>query len=158
MNGRMIRIALYQPDIPQNAGAAMRLCACLGAGLDIIGPCGFVLDDRRIRRAGMDYRERLDLRMHSSWKAFLDFYQGGPRKILLTTKAGAHYGNFEFAHDDLLIAGSESAGVPEDVHAAADARIGVPLLPGLRSLNVTTACAMILGEALRQTEGFPACR
>lgn len=151
----MLRLALYQPDIPQNAGAAMRLCACLGTGLDIIEPCGFLFDDKKVRRSGMDYIEKLDMVRHSSWRSFLDFYQGGRRLVLLTTKGQTRYTDFAFAPDDILLAGSESAGVPENVHQKADERVIVPMAEGLRSLNMVNASAIILGEALRQTKGFP---
>ena len=152
LNKGMIRLALYQPDIPQNAGAAMRLCACLGVGLDIIEPCGFLLDDKKIRRSGMDYIDRLDFVRHSSWNSFLDLHQGQRRIVLLTTKTEGSYTKFSFEEDDILLAGSESAGVPADVREAADHRITIPMQEGLRSLNVVNASAMILGEALRQIE------
>lgn len=147
----MLRLALYQPDIPQNTGAAMRLCACLGTGLDIIEPCGFVLDDRKIRRSGMDYIENTDIQRHTSWDRFLDVYQGKRRIILLTTKTETAYTAFTFRPDDILLAGRESAGVPDDVHNTADGRITIPMPGGGRSLNVINASAMVLGEALRQT-------
>lgn len=146
----MIRLALYQPDIPQNTGAAMRLCACLGLGLDIIQPCGFVWDERRIRQSAMDYIDKLDIIKYPSW----EIYHGasaGHRLVLLTTKAALPYTDFQFRPDDILLAGRESAGVPGDVHESADARIVIPMQPGLRSLNVINACSMVLGEALRQT-------
>ncbi|MCB9996467.1 MAG: tRNA (cytidine(34)-2'-O)-methyltransferase [Rhodospirillales bacterium] len=150
----MLRIALYQPDIPQNTGATMRLCACLGMGLDIIEPCGFVLDDKKIRRSGMDYINSLALARHTSWRHFLDLHQGKQRLVLLTTKAEESFTDFEFRPDDILLAGRESAGVPDDVHNAADARILIPMPGGGRSLNVVNSLAMVAGEALRQTGGF----
>lgn len=150
----MIRLALYQPDIPQNTGAAIRLCACLGAGLNIIEPCGFLWDKRKIRQAALDYFDKAAPIRHSSWHRFLEQYQGQQRIVLLTTKTDTPYYDFEFRNDDILLAGSESAGVPGDVHNAADARITIPMRSGLRSLNVINASAMILGEALRQTRGF----
>jgi tRNA (cytidine/uridine-2'-O-)-methyltransferase len=149
-----MRLALYQPDIPQNAGSLMRLCACLGVALDIIEPCGFLLSDRNLRRAGMDYLDRLDLTRHPSWEA----WRGRPapgRVVLLTTKAAQPYAEFRFQPGDTLLVGRESAGVPEDVHQAADARLLIPMRPGLRSLNVAQAAAMVLGEALRQTGLLP---
>lgn len=149
-----VRLALYQPDIPQNAGAAMRLCACLGVGLDVIEPCGFIWDDKKIRRSGMDYIEAADITRHSSWQAFLDKRQRGGRLILLTVKGEGIYTDFAFASGDIIIAGRESAGVPPEVHEAADARLLVPMQRGLRSLNVVNTSAMVLGEALRQTKGF----
>jgi tRNA (cytidine/uridine-2'-O-)-methyltransferase len=148
-----VRLALYEPDIPQNAGSLMRLGACLGVGIDIIEPCGFLLSDRNFRRAGMDYLQHADIRRHESWSQFRQIFSG--RLILLTTRGTCAYTDFAFAGDDTLMVGRESAGVPDDVHARADARLTIPLLPGLRSLNVAQAAAMVLGEALRQTRGFP---
>ena len=153
-----VRLALYEPDIPQNAGSLMRLGACLGVGIDIIEPCGFLLSDRNFRRAGMDYLKSADICRHPSWTRFHhDFAaQPGPnRLVLLTTKADMAYCDFRFAPGDTLLVGRESAGVPQEVHAAADARLLIPLKPGLRSLNVAQAAAMVLGEALRQTSLFP---
>jgi len=148
-----LTLALYQPDIPQNVGAAMRLCACLGAGLEIIEPCGFIWDDRKIRQSAMDYYGACGLVRHASWRAFLGRNQGKRRIVLLTTKTAEPYTGFAFAPDDVLLMGRESAGVPEEVHAAADARLTIPMQPGLRSLNVVNAAAMVMGEALRQTKG-----
>lgn len=153
----MINLAFYQPDIPQNVGAAMRLCACLGTGLEIIEPCGFVWDDRKIRQSAMDYYDACGLVRHTSWRAFLDTNQGKRRIVLLTTKAAEPYTGFAFAPDDVLLMGRESAGVPDDVHAAADARLIIPMRPGLRSLNVVNAAAIVMGEALRQTEKLCVC-
>lgn len=147
----MTRLALYQPDIPQNAGAAMRLCACLGAGLDVIEPCGFVWDDKKIKRSGMDYIDAADIRKFPSWAHFREHYAGKQRIILLTTKTDRPYTGFTFAPDDVLLMGRESAGVPDDVHDAADERLTIPMRPGMRSLNVVNAAAIVLGEALRQT-------
>jgi len=150
-----MRIALYQPDIPQNTGTILRLAACLGLGVDIIEPCGFVLSDKRLRRAGMDYLDGVDLRRHVSWAAYLDA-AGGGRRLLLTTRGETVYTDFAFRPDDTLLLGRESAGAPEDVHAAVHARLRIPLRAGQRSLNVAVAAAMVAGEALRQTGGFPA--
>jgi tRNA (cytidine/uridine-2'-O-)-methyltransferase len=149
-----MRLALYQPDIPQNAGAAIRLAACMGVALDLIEPLGFILDDTRLKRAHMDYIEHVRLTRHSSWAAFLQHRAAG-RLVLLTTAAEQRYTDFAFAPDDTLLCGQESAGVPPEVHEAADARLRIPLRPGLRSLNVAQAAAMVLGEALRQTGGLP---
>lgn len=154
-----MRLALYQPDIPQNAGALMRLCACLGVALDIIEPCGFLLSDRNFRRAGMDYAARADIQRHESWDRFqaeraLKGENRG-RLVLLTTKGTQPYVQFAFAPSDTLLLGRESAGVPEEVHESADAQLVIPLRPGFRSLNVAQAAAMVLGEALRQTGQFP---
>ena len=151
-----MRLALYQPDIPQNAGALMRLCACLGVALDIIEPCGFLLSDRNLRRAGMDYAQKAQIDRHPSWQRFRDGHAvSGGRLVLLTTAGAQPYADFAFAPDDTLLVGRESAGVPQEVHAAADARLLIPMRPGFRSLNVAQAAAMVLGEALRQTHGFP---
>jgi tRNA (cytidine/uridine-2'-O-)-methyltransferase len=149
-----MRLALYQPDIPQNAGSLMRLCACLGVAMDIIEPCGFLLSDRNFRRAGLDYRDGVDLSRHESWTAFSAQKRG--RLVLLTTRAAQPYADFAFAPGDILMVGRESAGVPDDVHQAADARLLIPMRAGMRSLNVAQAAAMVLGEALRQTGLFPA--
>lgn len=149
-----MRLALYEPDIPQNAGAIMRLAACLGVAVDLIEPCGFVLDDRRLRRAGMDYLDRLVLARHESWRAYVAQRSPG-RLVLLTTTAETPHTAFAFQPRDTLLLGRESAGAPETVHAAADARLRVPMVPGLRSLNVALTAAMVLGEALRQTDLFP---
>ena len=148
-----MRLALYQPDMPPNTGTMMRLCACLGVGLDIVEPCGFPLDDARLRRAAMDYIDHLDWARHRSWADFLA-QKGGRRLVLLTTKGAAPYTGFAFRFDDILMVGRESAGVPDDVHDSCDARIVIPLRPALRSLNVAVSAAMALGEALRQTGGF----
>ena len=152
-----MRLALYEPDIPQNAGSLMRLGACLGVGVDIIEPCGFLLSDRNFRRAGMDYLAHADIRRHESWARFRDNFSANAsgRLILLTTGGDRPYSDFAFAAEDTLMVGRESAGVPEAVHEAAFARLVIPLRPGLRSLNVAQAAAMVLGEALRQTSLFP---
>lgn len=143
-----LRIALYQPDIPQNLGAMMRLCACLGVELDIIEPCGFPLDDRKIQRAGMDYMTLVKMQRHRAWQDFRDGIKG--RIVLTTTRADQNYLDFRFAPGDILLVGRESAGVPEDVHRQADARICIAMAAGARSLNIVNATAMIAGEALRQ--------
>ncbi len=148
-----MRLALYEPDIPQNAGAMMRLGAALGVGLDLIEPCGFALSDRGLKRAGMDYLKSADIRRHESWTSFYDGFTG--RLALLTTRGDMAYTDFAFQPGDTLLVGRESAGVPDAVHAAAQARLVIPLRLGLRSLNVAQAAAMVLGEALRQTSGFP---
>jgi tRNA (cytidine/uridine-2'-O-)-methyltransferase len=150
-----MRLALFQPDIPQNAGAILRLGACLAVAVDVIEPCGFLLDDRHVKRSAMDYLEKADWRRHDSWEDFLTALNGEKaRLILLTTKGDTPYTQFDFAADDVLLLGRESAGVPDDVHERADARLCIPLAPGLRSMNVATAAAMVVGEALRQTGGF----
>ncbi len=149
-----MRLSLYQPDIPQNLGSILRLCACLGVPLDIIEPCGFPLDAAKIRRSAMDYADAAEWRRHASWEAFLQNRPPG-RLILLSTKAATPYHRFAFAPSDTLLMGRESAGVPEEVHQAADARVLIPLASGMRSLNVAQAAAVALAEALRQTGQLP---
>ena len=151
-----MRLALYEPDIPQNAGSLMRLGACLGVGIDLIEPCGFLLSDRGLKRAGMDYLKSADIRRHESWTRFCQGRQPeSGRLVLLTTRGDMAYTDFAFRADDTLLVGRESAGVPDAVHAAASVRLTIPLISGLRSLNVAQAAAMVLGEALRQTGLFP---
>ncbi|WP_207456042.1 tRNA (cytidine(34)-2'-O)-methyltransferase [Azospirillum sp. SYSU D00513] len=145
-----MRLVLFEPDIPQNAGAMMRMAAGLGVPMDLIEPCGFVLDDRRLRRAGMDYLDQLDLTRHSSWAAYAQATHQG-RLVLLTTRGAIPYTDFAFAPQDRILVGRESAGVPEAVHEAADVRLVIPLKPPARSLNVALSAAMVLGEALRQS-------
>lgn len=148
---RTINLALYQPEIPQNTGAAMRLTACLDMTLDIIEPCGFVWDPVKIRRSAMDYIDYVTYRRHANWDTFRETYTGR-RIILLTTKSNQSYLDFTFQPGDILMAGQESAGVPEHVHNSVDARITIPMKSGLRSMNVINACAMVVGEALRQVK------
>jgi tRNA (cytidine/uridine-2'-O-)-methyltransferase len=145
-----MRLALYEPDIPQNTGAILRLCACLGVAVELIEPFGFVWDDRHLKRAGMDYLDQVALTRLRSWEAFQMAPKAG-RLILLSTHGTIAYHRFAFRPDDTLLLGRESAGVPDAVHRAADARVVIPLRPGLRSLNVALAAALVLGEALRQT-------
>jgi len=146
----MVHLALYQPDIPQNVGAAMRLCACLGAPLDVIEPCGFPWDARKIRAAALDYIDHVALIRHESWQRFRQNTDQN-RLVLLTTKAATPYYDVAFQPGDILLAGRESAGVPDEVHQAADMRVLIPMHGAMRSLNVINACAMVLGEAIRQT-------
>jgi tRNA (cytidine/uridine-2'-O-)-methyltransferase len=149
-----MRIALYEPDIPQNTGTILRLAACLGIDAHIIEPTGFPSSDRAFRRAGMDYLDQVSLRRHSSWTAFETWRRSeGLRLILFTTAAAMSYLDHSYRRDDILTFGRESAGVPEAVHAAADARLLIPMRPGLRSINVAMVAAMALGEAMRQTGG-----
>jgi len=150
-----MRLALFQPDIPQNLGAAIRLTACLGVPLDVIEPCGFPLSDAAIRRAAMDYAGIAQVARHASWAVFRSDSAASGRLVLFTTRAALPLHDFAFLPDDILLFGRESAGAPDEVHAAADARILIPLAPGARSLNVVTAATLALGEALRQTNGFP---
>jgi tRNA (cytidine/uridine-2'-O-)-methyltransferase len=150
-----MRLALFQPDIPQNLGAALRLTACVAVPLEVIEPCAFPLTDKSLRRAALDYSDKSQVRLFSSWPAFLaDPARAEGRLILFTTRGAEPYHRFAFQPGDTLLMGRESAGVPEEVHAAAQARLLIPLAPGLRSLNVITAAAMALGEGLRQTGGF----
>lgn len=150
-----MQIALYQPDIPQNTGAILRLAACLDAGVHIIEPAGFDASDRALRRAGLDYIEHTRITRHASFEAFEHWRkQTGQRLVLLTTHAKTPYTDLAFEADDILLLGRESAGVPQQVQDIADARIVVPMAKGRRSLNLVTAAAMVLGEALRQTDGF----
>jgi tRNA (cytidine/uridine-2'-O-)-methyltransferase len=149
----LIRLVLFQPDIPQNAGAMMRLAACMGVPLDLIEPCGFPFDDQRVRRAGMDYIGHLDMTRHASWERFREC-EGG-RLVLLTSSGDVAYPHFRFAPDDRILVGRESAGVPPEIHLRADARIRIPMRAGLRSINVAQAAAIGLAEALRQTGQFP---
>jgi tRNA (cytidine/uridine-2'-O-)-methyltransferase len=152
-----MQIALYQPDIPQNTGTILRLCACMGATAHIIEPAGFPVSDRHFRRSGMDYLDQVSWMRHDSWTKFEEWrHTGGHRLLLFTTKGAAPYLDFRYQASDILLFGRESAGVPEAVADAADARIVIPIRPGLRSLNVAMAAAMALGEALRQTGSGPA--
>ena len=152
----MPAIALFQPDIPQNTGAILRLSACLGLVTHIIGPTGFELSDRALARAGLDYLDHARIARHASWPAFMAWKADAAGKlVLLTTKASAIYTEYRFARDDVLLFGRESAGVPDHVHEAADMRLRVPIAAGLRSMNLATAVAMAAGEALRQTSTFP---
>ena len=145
-----MKIALYQPDIPQNLGAMMRLCACMGVGLEIIEPCGFLWNERKIRQSALDYYNKINLVKHADWNNFQSHNQNN-RIILMSTKASTPYLDFEFQENDILLAGQESAGVPDSVHEAVDARIFIPMKHGLRSLNIVNATSMIIGEAIRQT-------
>jgi len=146
-----MRLALYQPDIPQNAGTMMRMAACLGVAVDLIEPAGFDASDRNLRRAGLDYLARLDLARHVSFARFDAARRAeGRRLVLATTRGAVPYWDFAFRPTDILMVGRESAGVPDEVHDLADARLVVPMREGLRSLNVAVTAAMILGEARRQ--------
>jgi tRNA (cytidine/uridine-2'-O-)-methyltransferase len=151
-----MQLALFQPDIPQNTGTILRLCACLNVVAHIIEPAGFPVSDRHFRRAGMDYLDRVTITRHDSWSKFEQWRNaGGHRLILFTTKATGCYLDYRYGADDILLFGRESAGVPDEVAAAANARLVIPIEPGLRSLNVAMASAMALGEALRQTREEP---
>ncbi|MCH8188864.1 MAG: hypothetical protein IIB66_09225 [Proteobacteria bacterium] len=151
-----MRLALFQPDIPQNVGAALRLGACFGVPVEIIEPCGFPFSDKGLRRAGLDYIDRALVTRHASWRAFTEVRgaASAERLVLLTTAAEHSYDEFAFDADDILLLGRESAGVPEHLHQTADARIRIPMAPGARSLNVVVAAAIVLAEGLRQTGGL----
>ena len=150
-----MHIALYEPDIPQNTGSVLRLCACLGIEAHIVEPAGFPTTDRAFRRAGMDYLDAVTLIRHASWQDFATWRRARHyRLVLFTTGAQRSYLDFRYGSTDILLFGRESAGVPQEVHVAADARLVIPLRPGLRSLNVAVAAAMAAGEALRQTGGL----
>jgi len=149
-----MRLALYQPDIAQNTGTMLRLAACLEVGVDVIAPTGFDMTDRALRRAGLDYLAHVEIVRHASFADFeAERQRSGSRVVLLTTRAELSYTSFVFKASDTLLVGRESAGVPEAIHEAADARLRIPIRPGLRSLNVAVAAAMALGEALQQCGG-----
>lgn len=149
-----MRAILFEPDIPQNVGTMLRLAACFGVPVDLIEPCGFPFDDRRLKRSGMDYLDQVELARHRSWAAYRDASPPG-RLILLTTKGETRYTDFSFQPTDRLMVGRETSGVPDEVAALADARLRVPMRAGLRSINVALALAVVLGEALRQTGELP---
>ncbi|PZO02152.1 MAG: tRNA methyltransferase [Hyphomicrobiales bacterium] len=151
----MLRLALYQPDIPQNAGTMIRMAACLGIAVDIVEPAAFDVSDRHFRRSGMDYLDRAAVMRHDSFAAFDAWRKADHRRLILVETDGtrAHV-DFAFAADDVLMVGRESAGVSPDVYAVADAVVQIPMRTGLRSLNVALAAAMVMGEALRQVDGF----
>ncbi len=152
----MIRIALYQPDIAQNTGTILRLAACLGLAVDIVEPAGFPVSDKAFRRSGMDYLDHVAWTRHDDFAAFEAWRRReGRRLILMTTRGALPYQHFAFRAGDVLMAGRESAGVPDAVHACADGRIVIPMRPAMRSLNVAVATAMVAGEALRQLDGLP---
>ncbi len=145
-------LVLFQPDIPQNTGSLIRLAACMSTPLHIVEPCGFPFDDRRLKRTSMDYFDHAEITRHASWEAFLDFRKNSKgRLLLLSAHAADVYTQFSFLPDDMLLLGRESAGVPDYVREAADARIKIPMREGVRSLNVALAASMVLGEAIRQT-------
>lgn len=146
-----LRIALYQPDIPGNTGTILRMAACFGIGVDVIEPAGFDICDRALKRAGMDYLEQAALTRHANWEQFQEWRLSEKRRLLLfSTKAAEPYTQFSFRRGDILLLGRESAGVPDEVHLAADARLIIPMVPGARSLNLALSAAIATGEALRQ--------
>jgi len=150
-----MHLAAYQPDIPQNTGALIRLCASLSVPLELIEPFGFLWDERKIRISAMDYFDHVQITRHSSWEKFQSRFEG-QRIVLLTTKASVNYTNFTFLPDDVLLLGRESAGVPDNVHESIPSRVKIPLNPVARSMNMAMAGAIILSEGLRQTSAFPA--
>lgn len=151
-----MRIALFQPDIPQNTGTLLRLGACLDVPIDIIEPCGFIFSERSLKRAGMDYLDLVEYRRHDSWEDFLQYRTDHPQEygriILLTTKSTQPYTDFEFRENDIILMGRESAGAPPEVHQAADARLVIPMNEKARSINVAVSAVMVVGEALRQVK------
>ena len=154
-----MRLALYQPDIPQNTGTLLRLGACLDLAIDVIEPCGFLFNEKAMRRAGMDYLDFANYRRHNSWNDFLMYRQEHPeeygRIILLTTHGTTSFVDFKFEKNDIILMGRESAGVPENVHNIADAQLLIPMNPNARSINMAVSAAMAVTEGLRQTDGFP---
>jgi tRNA (cytidine/uridine-2'-O-)-methyltransferase len=149
-----MHLAAYQPDIPQNTGALIRLCASFSISLELIEPFGFIWDEKKIRVSAMDYYDLVKLTRHSSWEKFKTHFKD-QRIILLSTKASVNYTEFQFRSDDILLLGRESAGVPEEVHHSVTARVKIPLNPEARSINMAMAGGIVLGEALRQTHSFP---
>ena len=150
-----MRIALYQPDIPQNTGNIFRLAACLGVSVDVIEPTGFLFDDKRLQRSLMDYIDYLEYKRHVDWETFYQWCKvHNYRLILLTTKSQKKYYEFKYKNNDILLFGRETAGVPNAIHQCADERLLIPMQKGLRSLNVSSAAAVIVGEALRQLNNF----
>ena len=147
-----MRIALYQPDIPQNTGNIFRLGACMGVAVDIIEPTGFVFDDKKFKRSAMDYIDHIDYKKHTDWQHFYDWAQENKfRLILMTTKSKKSLYKFKFHKSDILLFGRESAGVPDNVHQIVDHRLTIPMKEGLRSINLSSSVALVLGEGLRQT-------
>ena len=152
----LLRLALYQPDIAQNTGTILRLAACMSVRVSVIAPAGFDMSDKALRRAGLDYLQHVTIDRHADFDDFAEAMSAaGARIVLVTSHAPTPYTAFGFEHGDVLLLGRESAGAPEAVHAAADARVTIPMRAGLRSLNVAVAAAMVLGEGLRQTQSFP---
>ena len=157
-----MRLALFQPDIPQNTGTLLRLCACLDVEIDIIEPCGFIFNEKAMRRAGMDYLDFVKYRRHNSWNDFLEYRKNHSedygRLVLLTTKGSKSFVDFDFEKNDIILMGRESAGVPDGVHNMADARLLIPMNPEARSINMAISAAMALSEGLRQTNLFPSIK
>ena len=150
-----MRLALFEPDIPQNTGTILRKAACLGVSVDLIEPAGFIINNKLMKRAGMDYLNHADLTIHKSWKSYIEQRQEKKRIILLTTKATTSYINFKFNPDDTLLLGRETSSVPSEIHDVVDARLKIPMQERMRSLNVAIAAAIVLGDALKQTNQLP---
>ena len=149
------KIALYEPDIPQNTAAIIRTCSCLGAFLEIIEPCGFLFNDKRFKRSSMDYIEHIEYKRHLDWDSFSKWVNcNNFRLILLTTKSNRNYYDYSFKENDILLFGRESAGVPQKVHDEVDEKLTIPMVKGLRSINVSSAVALVTGEACRQLNLF----
>jgi tRNA (cytidine/uridine-2'-O-)-methyltransferase len=154
-NDPKMRLALYQPDIPQNMGAMMRIAACFQVAMDVIEPCGFPFDEKRLRRTAMDYGEACEIARHRSWESFIVDLRGSTRRlVLLTTATDVSHTDFNYRPDDVLMVGRESHGVPTEVHAAADACVRIPITRGLRSLNVAVSAGIVIAEGLRQMGKF----
>jgi len=150
-----MRIALYQPDIPQNTGNIFRLGACLGISVDIIEPTGFIFDDKKFKRSAMDYIDHIDYKKHIDWQHFYDWSKENKfRLILMTTKTNQSFYKFEFCSSDILLFGRESAGVPDDIHKIVDHRLTIPMKDGVRSINLSSSVALVIGEGLRQTDSI----
>ena len=150
-----MRVALYQPDIPQNTGNIFRLGACLGVSVDIIEPTGFIFDDKKFKRSAMDYIDHIDYKRHIDWQHFYDWsLEKKYRLILMTTKTKQSFYRFKFHSSDILLFGRESAGVPDCVHEVVDHRLTIPMKAGVRSINLSSSVALILGEGLRQTNNI----
>ncbi len=145
-----MRIALYQPEIPQNTGTILRMSACMGTSVDIIEPCGFLFNSPKFKRSAMDYLHHVDYRLHDCWEDFFGLHKDKHRLILLTPHTDTDYWDFEFCEDDILILGQESCGVPDSVMNQCDIKLRIPMKTGMRSLNVAVAGAMVLSEACRQ--------
>ena len=150
-----MRIALYEPDIPQNTGNILRLAACLGLDIDIIEPTGYIINDKRLKRSAMDYIKHIEYKRHLDWDAFFVWAKDNNfRLVLLTTKSDKNYCDYNFQENDILLFGRESAGVPEKVHNAVDDKLTIPMVKGLRSINVSSAVALVVGESYRQLNLF----
>ena len=150
-----MRVALYQPDIPQNTGNIFRLGACLGVSVDIIEPTGFIFDDKKFKRSAMDYIDHIDYKRHIDWQHFYDWsLEKKYRLILMTTKTKQSFYRFKFHSSDILLFGRESAGVPDNIHQIVNQRLTIPMKEGVRSINLSSSVALVLGEGLRQTNSI----